>query len=869
MRLPLTTLTLLLGTATAFVPSIPSSSLVSSKNQQQLHHVLSTNNHSSCTSLAAKPVFPTPKVTSKTPIANDTVKRKNLLEARRCLLEIELAAAKARDYLSFMQDVAQVVRRYLREQEEEEASTSVPLVMKEAEFLNVVALHNVEEAQDYLDNIEKATAHAMDYIESLQDVQQEIRAYIAKFEENYQRSKTMQAQEEVAQAEFHIQDLEETAESARDYLKYLQTVTGVVQQYLADPNLQGIVIEDFMLAVQPAGMKTLQDFLPNKEEKKALSASSPSSGKAALPPTSRAGESMTKRNALANKKKKKMPPLYLDQTTEPHETIDWSHYKAPQQQTTRQLVESSTDNDASAKPATTTSSASYLDQMTLESATCAVGKKAVSTTYLDNMKTTSSLTNKGVPPSYLDQMGAPHESVDWSQFEAPKGCQASAPADSSVVEPAHKSDSTTPMPSVSTSSYLDQMSSTSSIALGRKATVPMSYLDTMSATVNSRAPESVQKDGPQSYLDQMATQPKATVDWSQFKAPKPTTSTETTASSTATASPPHRPDSTFMPAARSASYRIRHLNQLGSPSATSKKTVLASYLDTAMASTVNNNTDSPCAASFRLRFKSRTPSSSSVTAASTSYLESVTSKPSSAATAKKEAPPSYLDQMTAPHETVDWSQFKSPQSSDLAVSEPAPPGKSSDSAPKPATSTRSYLDQMTSSWTSAPSKQAAPTSYLDTVASPLSSPLSEESQSVEEQEEAVDSSLSNETHDQVPHADDTPKAELPPLESQPASSVVAQPVLRPDMMAAHPGSRMLDQRPLSAGAPDKIPGTLKFFASRVAPHLSDPETLPKPRDPTWNVNDVVTYVPVKGGASLYWAVTFWPERKRRFHKNDE
>ena len=97
MRVSVAALALLLADTRAFVPAISSRLTPKSKmNQEQ---------HSSLVSLRATSTIitcPTPHVTSTTPILADSDQMKNIMEARRCIIEIDLAADRARDYVTHL-----------------------------------------------------------------------------------------------------------------------------------------------------------------------------------------------------------------------------------------------------------------------------------------------------------------------------------------------------------------------------------------------------------------------------------------------------------------------------------------------------------------------------------------------------------------------------------------------------------------------------------------------------------------------------------------------------------------------------------------------------------------------------------------------
>ena len=220
MRESLAALVLLLGSTVAFVPSMPSNSLVILNNQNYIQKRRDTSLH-------GWPVFPNPLVTSKTPISSELTK---IMESRRCLLEIETATEKARESLSYLTDVADVIRNYLNDQ-------STPLRAN----LNLPELQNIHEATEYLVNIEKAKASALAYLQYLQDMARTLQTDLLTMEQQFaaeqQASNNVQQTQEM---QTFLDEFEETAVAAKDYLKYLQTVAGVVQHHLVDPNLKGI-----------------------------------------------------------------------------------------------------------------------------------------------------------------------------------------------------------------------------------------------------------------------------------------------------------------------------------------------------------------------------------------------------------------------------------------------------------------------------------------------------------------------------------------------------------------------------------------------------------------------------------------------------
>ena len=182
--------------------------------------------------LKAAPAFPAPP-----PFPNTNTNRLERLEihsvqeAKQCLEDIEEAATRARVHIAFLQEVAQGVRSYLEDQ-------STPLRAD----LNLPELRSVQEAKEYLINIEKASAAAQEYLVYLEEKTLGVTAVLAKLEEEGDVSS--EQTQAVDESNISLDDLEKISSAAKDYLSYLKTVVDVVQQYLVDPNLKGI--EDFI-----------------------------------------------------------------------------------------------------------------------------------------------------------------------------------------------------------------------------------------------------------------------------------------------------------------------------------------------------------------------------------------------------------------------------------------------------------------------------------------------------------------------------------------------------------------------------------------------------------------------------------------------
>lgn len=175
------------------------------------------------------------------------------MEARHSLLEIETSAEKAQDYLQYLQKVANVVTLFLEDE-------STPLRSN----FQLPELQNVKEATDYLVNIQLASKSAKEYLHYLENMATEIKVCLKKLEKDYRTTSREDEsnREDALEAAFHLEDLEETAEAARDYLKYLQTVSSVVQTFLVDPNLQKMPIK---------GIPQMEDFMPRHLRKTASS----------------------------------------------------------------------------------------------------------------------------------------------------------------------------------------------------------------------------------------------------------------------------------------------------------------------------------------------------------------------------------------------------------------------------------------------------------------------------------------------------------------------------------------------------------------------------------------------------------------------
>ena len=213
MKVSSSVLILLWGTAAAFATS---SVLVKPENQQSLQKKRTGDSSLRAVQTLA---FPTPKVTSKTPIVT---KNRNIMEARRHLVEIQATVEMARNHVSHLEQAATVIQRFLHHPSTLLASNNVP------------KLENVQEATEYLVDIEKAKVSALEYLECVQDMAKSVQTYLRKFDDAATAFKT-----ETQDAPTFLDYLEETAETAKDYLRYLQTVA-----YLVDPNFK--TIDDFM-----------------------------------------------------------------------------------------------------------------------------------------------------------------------------------------------------------------------------------------------------------------------------------------------------------------------------------------------------------------------------------------------------------------------------------------------------------------------------------------------------------------------------------------------------------------------------------------------------------------------------------------------
>jgi hypothetical protein len=242
MRASPVSLTLLLGSTVAFAPT--------ALNRADFHSnrvARRRNSHRALYNNVPTPTFPL--VATQTPSLT-LVKIENMKEAKQYLQQIEASATKAREYLMYLNEVAQVVRSYLQDQ-------ATPL---RANF-HATELQNVQEAKEYLVNIEKATASALEYLKYLENMTNNIKLYLQKFQtENAAGNVSDQKVQQAQEAKTYLNDLEETARAAKDYLVYLQTVADVVQQYLVDPNLKGI--QEFLPSnlaenlIPPRGMQS-------------------------------------------------------------------------------------------------------------------------------------------------------------------------------------------------------------------------------------------------------------------------------------------------------------------------------------------------------------------------------------------------------------------------------------------------------------------------------------------------------------------------------------------------------------------------------------------------------------------------------------
>ena len=130
-----------------------------------------------------------------------------IAEAKQCLADIEGAVLTAREYLIYLEEVAQVISDYGNER-----GTAT------------------KAAKEYLANIDAATSSAEAYLEYLEGVAKMVREQLLRMERF-----TPQQQDEEKKARTLLEDLEETVKQAQEYLSYLNGVANIVQQFVNKP----------------------------------------------------------------------------------------------------------------------------------------------------------------------------------------------------------------------------------------------------------------------------------------------------------------------------------------------------------------------------------------------------------------------------------------------------------------------------------------------------------------------------------------------------------------------------------------------------------------------------------------------------------
>jgi hypothetical protein len=497
---------LLTGTTTAFVPT--------------LFHVSKSVNHDHSSTLFAhvnRPKFPTPKVTSDTPISTDSQYLKNIMEARYCLLEIETAAEKAREYLEYMEEVSQVIRQFL--------GGNAP---------SIQLPENVQDAHEYLNNIEKATASALEYLQYLEDMAVDIKGYLQTFQQEYEKGAGQEHFQKAQEAKAYFDSLEETAASARDYLTSLQEVATVVEGYLQ--KLKIAQMPQLLSAEEARATRVLQ---PNELP---------------FPPL----EQVVDPNMTTPPTKRVEPVTVAKPPPPPPATSSGSYLDSI----------ASMDSIAAARPSGS-GPRSYLDTMARPSSTT-TGGSGGPRGYLDNISnaTPTSHFKESADSTPFAQAGPPEKgrsdvshmdtydlqtpavvedvgptSVDGAKAPPPPTTAAAAPpaatTTKSYLDQMSSSSASSKPAAATTGSYLDQMSKSSSskrAPVGKKAG-PTSYLDSMTRgsgrptkkAVPKKGPTSYldtmsaagatsSKRGPTSYLDQVSKTPATPIDWSQAKA---------------------------------------------------------------------------------------------------------------------------------------------------------------------------------------------------------------------------------------------------------------------------------------------------------------------------------------------------------------
>jgi len=489
MRVSTAALALLLGGTSAFVPS---NFVVRSKTHEKLSPRISSTSLFADEDDAVQ--FPTPKVTSDTPISNDSIRTKNIMEARGCLLEVEAAAEQARDYLAYLEEVAEVIRAYLEDQD-----TPLRANLKEAE------IESVERATEYLTNIERATDSAIEYLGYLEEMAQGIKTYLGKFEEQYQAgvasNENIQRAEE---AKICLTDLEETAESAREYLVYLQDVAGAAQQYLVDLHFTNVDKAIAEGTQQPVELKTMQDFIqqpvPDELGPRATRSIGTHPKTKVVPPPSPALEVDTTSGPTPVKRIEAPPPQRpmeavssVSSVTAPSTGSYLESLQPPDKKVVSSGSMSYLDSIASGPkikgvPKAGGTIQGYLDSIAPSTQTKFAPRKA-SGGYLDNINNPPPLNLSGsTPTSHFKESAS---STPFAEVGPPGRGRSDVSHmdsyDTGNAPAAGTMDSVSAAPPT-TGSYLDQMSPAGGIpkAAAPKKTSPTtsSYLDRMSSTVN-------------------------------------------------------------------------------------------------------------------------------------------------------------------------------------------------------------------------------------------------------------------------------------------------------------------------------------------------------------------------------------------------
>ena len=175
-------------------------------------------------------------------IAKQAERYLDIAEAERSLREIDDAVSLTRGYLTYMEEVADIVKMYVVQKEPPVVDTNIPTLTK---------VKNASEAKEYLASIKAACAAAEEYLKYLEGVAAAVRQYVSqtvKVEKEEPGPPAVPApvsdalpelaeaaalrSHGIAESERRLKEIEVAVNLARRYLTYMEEVRNTAKMYV-------------------------------------------------------------------------------------------------------------------------------------------------------------------------------------------------------------------------------------------------------------------------------------------------------------------------------------------------------------------------------------------------------------------------------------------------------------------------------------------------------------------------------------------------------------------------------------------------------------------------------------------------------------